>query len=173
MMRRALTYALLLVVLTALPTPITSAQDAPAAPSPKDTPIAVGEGAGLYVQAAAPSATGAFDRAMSELDAAGTDVTPKQVKDASFRRRILELRLLMDANAFAYDKDRLKGYRDIVDHAYETIGNYQDLSDIEKELGIPVPANAVDGRRAELEIWGEDEGGKRTTVGTAVVEMRG
>ena len=30
----------------------------------------------------------------------------------------------------------------------------------------------VDGDQVELEIWGEDEGGKRTTVGTAAVEMR-
>ncbi len=29
----------------------------------------------------------------------------------------------------------------------------------------------VDGKDAELEVWGEDEGGKRTTVGTAMVEL--
>lgn len=166
-MRRALTYALLLVVLTALPTPAASAQDAPAAPSPKDTPIAVGEGAGMYVQAAAPSVTGAFDRAMSEMDSASGDWTPKQVKDASFRRRLLELRLLMDANAFAYDKDRLRGYRDIVDHTYEMIGNYQDLADIEKELGTPVPPGAVQSRRAEM-----NEGMAQIRDGNLRREMR-
>jgi hypothetical protein len=31
----------------------------------------------------------------------------------------------------------------------------------------------VDGNRVELEIWGEDPEGKKTTVGTATVEMRG
>jgi acyl dehydratase len=31
----------------------------------------------------------------------------------------------------------------------------------------------VDGNRVELEIWGEDSEGKKTTVGTATVEMRG
>jgi acyl dehydratase len=30
----------------------------------------------------------------------------------------------------------------------------------------------VDGNTVELEIWGEDPEGKRTTVGTATVEMR-
>ena len=30
----------------------------------------------------------------------------------------------------------------------------------------------VDGREIELEIWGEDETGKRTTLGTATVEMQ-
>jgi acyl dehydratase len=29
----------------------------------------------------------------------------------------------------------------------------------------------VDGKRAELEVWGEDESGKRTTVGTATVRL--
>src|SRR5207245_2266220 len=29
----------------------------------------------------------------------------------------------------------------------------------------------VDGRVVELEVWGEDEGGQRTTVGAATVEM--
>ena len=29
----------------------------------------------------------------------------------------------------------------------------------------------VDGRQVELEVWGEDEGGQRTTVGSAAVEM--
>ena len=33
--------------------------------------------------------------------------------------------------------------------------------------------NSVEGDVVELEIWGEDESGKRTTVGTATVEMLG
>jgi len=31
----------------------------------------------------------------------------------------------------------------------------------------------VDGDQAELELWGEDSGGNRTTVGSATVEMKG
>jgi acyl dehydratase len=31
----------------------------------------------------------------------------------------------------------------------------------------------VDGEEVELEVWGEDEGGKRTTVGTATVRLDG
>jgi hydroxyacyl-ACP dehydratase HTD2-like protein with hotdog domain len=31
----------------------------------------------------------------------------------------------------------------------------------------------VDGKEVKLEIWGEDSDGKKTTVGTATVEMRG
>lgn len=29
----------------------------------------------------------------------------------------------------------------------------------------------VDGNTAELEVWGEDDGGQKTTLGTAIVEM--
>jgi acyl dehydratase len=29
----------------------------------------------------------------------------------------------------------------------------------------------VEGQKAELEVWGEDESGKRTTVGTATVQL--
>jgi acyl dehydratase len=47
--------------------------------------------------------------------------------------------------------------------------------------GIDVPGHpyrcrgrvtSVDGRVVGLEVWGEDEDGKRTTVGSATVEMR-
>lgn len=31
---------------------------------------------------------------------------------------------------------------------------------------------AVDGQRVELEVWGEDPDGNRTTIGTATVEMK-
>lgn len=32
---------------------------------------------------------------------------------------------------------------------------------------------SVDGNQAELELWGEDSDGTRTTLGSAVVEMKG
>ena len=47
--------------------------------------------------------------------------------------------------------------------------------------GVDMPGHAyackgrvtrVDGNDVELEVWGEDEAGKRTTVGTAMVEMQ-
>ena len=52
------------------------------------------------------------------------------------------------------------------------------LGDTRIELHVPERLQTeveveVDGDEVELEIWGEDEGGKKTTVGTATVEMRG
>jgi hypothetical protein len=145
MTRRVAAWLLIVVLLAAWPTTGAFAQA-----NPKDTSAVDGGGAGLYVQAAAPSVVGAFDRAMNELDAAPMDASPRQVKDASFRRRLLELRLLMDFNAFAYDKDKLKVYREVVDQSYEAVGVYQDITDIEKELGTSVSPDVVAQRQAEM-----------------------
>jgi hypothetical protein len=117
---------------------------------PKDTSPVVGEGAGLYTQAAGVSTVGALDRLWGELEGVPGDVTAEQVKDASWRRRILELRLQMDFNAFAYDKDQLKGFRDQVDRAYEASGVYQDLNVFEKELGAPPPPEVTAQRLSEM-----------------------
>ena len=144
MMRRLVAGALVALLLTVGPATGAFAQ------STKDTPIVVGEGAGQYVQAAPPTVTGALERATTAIDGADLNASPKAVKDTSFRRRLLELRLVMDVNAFAYDKDKLKVYRDIVDHAYEGTGIFQDIVDFEKELGTPVPQPIIDSRRAEM-----------------------
>jgi hypothetical protein len=146
MKRSVVAFALLLAMLTVWVAPSANAQ----APNPKDAP-SIGDAAnGMYTQAASPTLSGAFDRAMSELDAAPQGASPREVKDLSFRRRLLELRLLMDVNAFAYDKDQMKSYREIVDQTYESIGVYQDLADVEKELGVPVNPDVVTSRRNEM-----------------------
>jgi len=144
MLRRVVAGVLVALLLTVGPATGVFAQ------SSKDTPIVVGEGAGQYVQAASPTVTGAFDRAITSIDAADLNAPPKAVKDTSFRRRLLELRLVMDVNAFAYDKDKLKTYRDMVDRAYEGTGVFQDIVDFEKELGTPVPPEILDNRRSEM-----------------------
>jgi len=62
------------------------------------------------------------------------------------------------------------------------IGDEATLKSFEVSYrGIDVPAQPyrcrgmltrIDGKYLELEVWGEDESGKRTTVGTAAVELR-
>jgi hypothetical protein len=145
MTRRVAAWLLVVMLLVSWPTAGVQAQG-----RPNDTSPVVGGGAGLYLQAAAPSVVGAFDRAISELDAAPPNASPKEVSDLSFRRRILELRLLMDFNSFAYDRGDMRPYREMVDHAYEAIGVYQDIADFEKELGAPVPTQVVAQRQAEM-----------------------
>jgi len=116
----------------------------------KETSFVAGGGQGRYAAAAPTQVAGAFDRAMAELDATSPEASPEEVKAASFRRRILELRLLMDLNALAYDGDRMKDYRDTVDEVYEAVGVYQDLAVIKKQLNIDVSQDVVDERRASM-----------------------
>jgi len=145
LVRRIAAWALVAMLLATWPPVGAFAQG-----NPKDTPIAVGEGNGAYTQAAGTSLVGALDRAFADMEVFPADGTPRQVKDAGFRRRLLELRLLMDLNAYAYDRDKLRPYRDIVDRAYEAVGVFQDVTDIEKELGITVNPDVVANRRAEM-----------------------
>src|SRR3954449_10308122 len=94
---------LLLVVAWTGPSPSAGAQQGL-------TPVA-GGGEGRYEPAAAVELQGALDRLTGELDAVPMDPTPDQVRAATFRRRILELRLLMDLNSFAYDRPKMNAIR--------------------------------------------------------------
>jgi hypothetical protein len=146
-MRRRVSAWLLIVLMVLVAWPPGGAW---AQAKPKDTSPVVGEGNGSYTEAARASTVGALDRVVDELNAVPMDPTPQQVKDASWRRRILELRLQMDFNAFAYDQVKLKGLRDAVDRAYESSGVYQDVSVYEKELGVPAPDNVKAQRLGEM-----------------------
>src|SRR5215212_4677209 len=148
MLRRLAACVLVFVLMAASPATGVLAQD-------KETSFVAGGGQGRYAAAAPAQLMGAFDRAMAELDATSAEASPEEVKAASFRRRILELRLLMDLDALAYDGNRMKGYRDTVDRVYESVGVYQDLAVIKKQLDVEVSQDVVNGRRAEMNdaLW--------------------
>jgi len=113
------------------------------------TPVE-GGGEGRYEQAAATELQGALDRLTGELDAIPMDATPDQVRAATFRRRILELRLLMDFNSFAYERPKMNAFRANVDSPYESVGRYQDLPMIQKALGTELDPNVVQNRLHEM-----------------------
>jgi hypothetical protein len=113
------------------------------------TPVA-GGGAGTYAPAAAIQVLGALDRLFGELDAAPGQPTPDEVRAATFRRRILELRLLIDLDTFAYERPKLQSYRDLIDTAYEAVGRYQDLPMIQKALQTDLDPNVVRNRLNEM-----------------------
>jgi hypothetical protein len=73
-----------------------------------------------------------------ELRALPPNVRPEQMKSSDLRKRLLDLRLMMDFNAFLYDPDRLEPMRDQVDAAYEAIGQFKDLFDQSKLTGEPI-----------------------------------
>ena len=64
--------------------------------------------------------------------------SPEQMKTSELRKRLLDLRLMMDFNAFLYDPARLGPMRDQVDAAYEAIGQFKDLFDQSELTGQPI-----------------------------------
>jgi len=109
------------------------------------TPV-TGGGEGRYVQAAPTEILGALDKLTAELDVVPMDATPDQVRAATFRRRILEMRLLLDLNSFAYDRPLMNTFRGDLDAPYETIGVYQDLPMVQKALGMDLDPGYIQSR---------------------------
>lgn len=78
------------------------------------------------------------------------NVNPEQMKSSDLRKRLLDLRLMLDFNAFLYDTDRLEQLREQVDAAYEAIGLFKDLSDQAKLTGQPIDPDEQAARGAAM-----------------------
>lgn len=113
--------------------------------------VTISEG-GAYVQVAGAAVVAAFDRAMGELDGFSEGIRAEQARDASFRRRLLELRLLMDLYAYAYDPEPLSTYRELVDDAYERVGGYQDIPVVSGLLSVGFPQDLVSLRQLRMNV---------------------
>jgi len=103
-----------------------------------------------YSRQAAAALISQFDRTMGEIDGVPNAPTSAEVKDMTFRRRLLELRILMDTNSFIYNHDLMKANRDIVDGAYQAVGEYQDISVNEKLLSVDVPPDIENARLNQM-----------------------
>jgi hypothetical protein len=110
------------------------------------------DGSGPYLNSMGPILAGAFDRMIQELDGFPEQPSPDQVKDASVRRRLLELRLLMDFGAYAYDPILLDTFRQVVDGAYEEIGDFQDVSVTQSLLQFSVRPDVVSQRQIKMNV---------------------
>jgi hypothetical protein len=94
----------------------------------------------------------ALRQACAELDALPWWPTPGQVRACELRRRLLDLRLLMDFNAFVYDPRLLKVYRGAIDVAYETLGAYKDVDVAEEVLGEALHPDLVERRLLKMNL---------------------
>jgi hypothetical protein len=102
-------------------------------------------------QKAAPDALLAYATIVyDEVRKLPPNVSPEQTKSSDLRKRLLDLRLMMDFNAFLYDPDRLEQMREQVDAAYEAIGQYKDLSDQAKLTGRPIDPGEQAARGAAM-----------------------
>lgn len=77
-------------------------------------------------------------------------LSPEELKSSSLRKRLLDLRLMMDFNAYIYDPEDLGPLRDQVDAAYETLGLYKDLYDQSKLTGEPIDPEEQSRRSAAM-----------------------
>jgi hypothetical protein len=144
--------ALLLAVITAAPAGSTYAQGSgtqqPAIPT---SPVTI-SATGSYADVAGPALTEAFDRTMQELDAWPDQASPTDVKNATLRRRLLELRILMDYGAYLYDPNLMGTFRSLVDDAYERVGLYQDLDVVQTILQTPIKPDIVNVRQIRMNV---------------------
>src|SRR3954468_23206060 len=87
----------------------------------------------------------------TEAKALPPDVTPEQLKSSDLRKRLLDLRLMMDFNAYIYDPENLGPMRDQVDEAYEKVGLYKDLYDQSKLTGEPIDPDEQKQRKHDMD----------------------
>lgn len=152
MSRYILIVALLLAALVAGPTGQSFAQGgANQQPVVPPSPVTIAA-TGSYADVASTALTEAFDRTMSELDGWPEQASPTDVKNATFRRRLLELRILMDYGAYVYDPNLMGTFRSLVDDAYERVGLYQDLDVIQTILATPVKPGIVNVRQIRMNV---------------------
>jgi acyl dehydratase len=130
--------------------------------------------------------------------AAGVEVgqeLPELVKHPTTRQLVQYAGAQGDFYEIHYDQDyaRRVGLPGVILHGLlkaaflgqlitDWIGDEATLKSMEVSYrGIDVPAHPyrcrgkvtrIEGKDIELEIWGEDESGRRTTVGTAAVTLR-
>jgi hypothetical protein len=92
----------------------------------------------MRYSAAAPLELGTYlTIVLAEVDALRLHPSLAEVKSSPLRKRLLDLRLMMDFNAFLYSPPDFDRYREQVDQAYETLGAYKDLSDQQDLTGQP------------------------------------
>jgi hypothetical protein len=99
-----------------------------------------------YTDAATREVLGQFSYLVGEVDRFPAEPSPQFADQSELRKRLLNLRLMMDFNAFAYEPDSTDRWRDLVDEAYEAVGQYKDLYEVHQRLGLPVDAAERDRR---------------------------
>jgi hypothetical protein len=105
-----------------------------------------------YSEGALPELLTHYWIVMSGVDSLPAYPTPQQAKETDVRKRILDLRLIMDLNAFAYEPGQFEAYRDAIDAAYEQVGQFKDLFDIQDLTNEPIDSVAQGERLAKMNV---------------------
>jgi hypothetical protein len=91
-----------------------------------------------YVRAGADEMLAMMQIVYDESKHITPGISPQEMKSSELRSRLLDLRLLMDFNAYLYDAEKLDPMRDLVDAAYENVGLFKDLYDQSQLTGQPI-----------------------------------
>jgi hypothetical protein len=147
-MQRFTALALTLVATLALGAPLVRAQT-----GPEGTPqVEAATERMSYVEAATPQLLTHYWIVMAGVDATPQNPSPDQVKNSDVRKRILDLRLMMDFAAFSYQPGTFEAYRDALDGAYEQVGQFKDLFDIQAIDGFPIDSTEQAERLAKMNV---------------------
>jgi hypothetical protein len=84
---------------------------------------------------------------MYEVDQLPDPPSPAHVKASPIRTLLLNYRLMMDFHAFVYEPGLMAAYRGALDEAYDRVGKYREILDIEEFTGT-----AVDPREAAVRL---------------------
>jgi hypothetical protein len=151
-MRRLMRFGLaagLLLAGLAGPSPAALAQTA----GPDGTPQVEASSERLsYGEGALPELLTHYWIVMSGVDSLPQYPSPQEAKDTDVRKRILDLRLIMDLNAFAFEPGQFEAYRDAIDAAYEKVGEFKDLFDIQAITTEPIDPVFLTGRLAKMNV---------------------
>lgn len=87
-----------------------------------------------------------FTYVIGEVDRHPGNPSGDQMKKSNLRKRFLDLRLMVDFNMFAYKPSNTQRFRDLIDVAYEAVGEYKDLFDTQAIDGLPIDQGERDRR---------------------------
>jgi hypothetical protein len=148
-MRRFIALALTLGLMATLGTPRVGAQTI----GPEGTPQYEASTERMsYTEASTPQLLTHYWIVMSGVDSFPASPSPDQTKGSDLRKRILDLRLTMDFEAYAFQPGTFEAYRDALDAAYEQVGLYKDLFDIQTLDGFPINQTDQAERLAKMNV---------------------
>jgi hypothetical protein len=87
---------------------------------------------------------------MYEVDQLPDPPSPAHIKASPIRTLLLNYRLMMDFHAFVYEPGLMEAYRGALDNAYDRVGKYREILDIEELTGAPVDPRETAVRLARM-----------------------
>jgi len=105
-----------------------------------------------YLDSSTPNLLTHYWPVMYEMDQYPRFPAPDQTKESELRKRVLDLRLVLDLYAYAFEPGLFEAYRDALDNTYEQVGLYKDLFDIQAIDKLPIDEVYAAERLAKMNV---------------------